>query len=483
MKQKPNLLLLLFFFIECSTHAQVNFKLSDYKYRTSGFKALSAYGNSTGNLTTGNSSTHNFTLFPAMAYLNQYSTNEREFRLSFNPSLSFAHSGSKVNIPGGGPIPGINTSNSSTSFSAGGSLSALTRDFKSNFFIEYGGDVSIHAGSSSGKQPPAGKSTSSGLGFMIAPTVGIGRGRLEYVSDAQMAMFILNDLVSAGKIQKEVAPETVNAFAQLITRIYNQRVFDFRKRRMYEMEKIDSFLRATKLVTSCDVTTYNIIADNWAFAIQPTAIDATHDISGSLIIVDASNKLSDREGLNGRFGQMARYSGTQYYVRFTPSFMDSSSRLKTDTSNMKQPYHNYRGDITIGVDQETPLNLKWQTNRFASLNFNYGRYTQISGGTENSYNGSAVSLYAGMGLGYYPNTRTVVQATGSIAVSKGLALGKSTSSPVVISPSILVNANYFLTYMSRFSGNVNISYISSAGSGAKGNFSFSYFIRYTHYIF
>ena len=59
-----------------------------------------------------------------------------------------------------------------------------------------------------------------------------------------------------------------------------------------------------------DVQTYNIIADNWNYAIQPPAPDATYFLSGTLQ-VEATHGLSDRINQQGIFNQAARYAGTR----------------------------------------------------------------------------------------------------------------------------------------------------------------------------
>jgi hypothetical protein len=70
-------------------------------------------------------------------------------------------------------------------------------------------------------------------------TLGFGKGRIEWVQDAQMALYLLNDLERQGLLNKPVDHVTANAFAQLITAINNKRVFDSRKRRIYELTQIE----------------------------------------------------------------------------------------------------------------------------------------------------------------------------------------------------------------------------------------------------
>lgn len=486
MKRRLSAFISLWFVAGTCFAQSNNFNIADYKYRTDGFKAFSFYGSSAGTASTGNSNSKNFRLMPNLAYRYRYSTDARQFNLDFNPSLNLGTESSKPPAIPGIPMPSQKTT--STGFSGLGSLSVLTRDFKPSYFIEYGGDVTFNVGTSSGKQLSQSNS-SSRTQYSLSPQIGIGRGRLEYVSDAQMAMFILNDLIKDGKIKKDIPAETANAFARLITDINNKRIFDFRRRRMYELRKIDSFLKASNLITSCDIDTYNIINDNWSFAIQPQAIDAytayqnVQPGAGTGLEIGTTNYLSDREDMDGRFGQVERYSGVQYFVRLNPFIQGNSDRTKTDSTNLKNSVRSRGADLSIGIEQETPVSLQWQMKRFASVNLGFSKGTSDSYGTKSSSSGNNVGLEGGMGIGYYPNSRTTLQATGSIALSKGLKTNTTSASPVVVSPFVQLNANYFLNYMSRISGYVLMNYVSKPAAFAKGGFNCNYYLRYVAYIF
>ncbi len=50
------------------------------------------------------------------------------------------------------------------------------------------------------------------------------------VQDAQMALYILNDLQQQGLLNAPVSPEIAQSFAELITDIRNKRVFDSRRK-------------------------------------------------------------------------------------------------------------------------------------------------------------------------------------------------------------------------------------------------------------
>lgn len=62
----------------------------------------------------------------------------------------------------------------------------------------------------------------------VRTSAGIGYGRIEFVSDAQVALFILSDLKKENKLTREPSHQEITALAELITIKKNQRIFDSR---------------------------------------------------------------------------------------------------------------------------------------------------------------------------------------------------------------------------------------------------------------
>jgi hypothetical protein len=322
-KQTKTILLIAATFITHTLTAQVtNFKLSDFKYRTPGFKALGLSLNSSLSRNQARSSTpgpfygskvsfNKLGLSPAVNFAWQYSSNKQQLSLQINEGLSYTGTNGRDTI----------LKKKISSYQSVASVDFLMRHFINRYFVEWG-FTGLYAPSKDGGLKTRAKYYNAAL------TLGAGMGRLEYVSNAQMALYILEDLKKAGKIKNEVSKETAAAFAHFITQIYNKRIFDFRKRRMYEIEKIDSFLVARNMLVSNDTRTFNIISDNWAFAVQPPAIDAAYIYSfdpqayiynTEPFISKISNSLSDRYNIDGILNQPGRYSGRQIYCRIMPS--------------------------------------------------------------------------------------------------------------------------------------------------------------------
>ncbi len=97
----------------------------------------------------------------------------------------------------------------------------------------------------------------------------VGHGRIEQIQDARLAIYILEELQKAGRISKMPTNEDILEFSRLISSLKNERFFDYRLRKMIEMEKVDSFLQAKEFISSPDVRYYSIVDDNWEYAQGP----------------------------------------------------------------------------------------------------------------------------------------------------------------------------------------------------------------------
>lgn len=455
------------------------FQMSDYRYRTEGMKAMSLYGNFNSNVgKDALSSNYNsyLTVNPMLSYFRQYSTDKAQFDYWNNSTVNLGLS-NQSNLPLGWNIRSQSTWNH--------------RYYRDRKFFETGSNGYVHTFNSDlfGKNH-----TQSGLN--IEPSVGIGIGRLEYVSNAQMALFILEDLSKAGKIKGTVSTENAEAFTTLITELYNTRVFDFRVRRNYEITKIDSFLRARKIIAAGDITTYNIISDNWNYAIQPPAIESLYSYFGSLLI-PLENRLSDRINQFGVFGQARRYHGKRQSLKLNiQSSIDnflSNSFIAMPT--IVVPDSNYKNHVQSNIGAQ--LRYIWENHEALSLKVHrsysfygniYQRYSELSRTYTNQPETSWITSNFGFQAGgdfmwqYFPNSRTILSSISSLSVDT-YAMNinyRSVPGEMFIILNSALNANYFLTYHSRISGNVLVNMIYGPAGFDPG---LSVGINYIHYLF
>jgi hypothetical protein len=93
--------------------------------------------------------------------------------------------------------------------------------------------------------------------------LGIGKGRLENVSDAVMALFILQDLEK--KLGSKYTSNQLENIAKGITQINNRRYLDFRYKTIEQLTALDSVLQENDLVTDKSILYYTTINDNWLY--------------------------------------------------------------------------------------------------------------------------------------------------------------------------------------------------------------------------
>lgn len=477
---------LLFIGLSYRTKAQVtDFKMNNYKYRTNGMKAIGLNVGGNSSLNAGGSSSFSFGFSPGTAFTKQYS--------KANKQLDFWN-WSNINLArpaGDNPFQWLVNSR----------VEWTQRNYKGNNFLEFGSNSEI--GANKGQQANMGlsgenKNNETFYSVSLNPYAGVGQGRLEFVSNAQMALFILEDLKEAGKIKGTVSKELTYKFTDLITQLYNTRVFDFRKRRNYEVAKIDSFLRQNKIISSTDVNTYNIIADNWNYAIQPSALESTYFLSGTLQ-VPSWNTVSDRINQFGIFDQTRRYAGTR-----TSIIVDLPSTLTNGAAELEET-----GPGLIALDSITKSRLTtvtgvnvsamWEKHTAKDLHHQEVIMIWASGGSTqngvttkyniNKADSTSKTKITGAGIGasylysIFPNSRTVIstntRATINYSISKLNDLPATKNTAIMLST--FIKASYFINYKSRISGQGGIDITPKGYVGSKVNVHFT--LNYVNYLF
>jgi hypothetical protein len=414
---------LLFFSITCFSQDSV-FHIKNYKYRTEGYRALSLDINLSGSRSESQagsdpkSTGSNFQMAPSnISYYRIRSKDSRwhESEISLRSQYNYSKSSAQV------------FRYKEAQF--GGQLVWRRTDRfykKNNTYVEIGnelqGNLSNRKYEGVSSLQKQGENEASDI-----LTLGIGKGRIEFVQDAQMATFILEDLQRQGLLQGSLDAETYNDFAMLLTDINNRRVFDFRRRRIYELTRIDSFLREKGLLTTPDIRSFVTINDNWSLAFNPP-----------------------------------RNSGTIYFVKLKPSVQWSNDLRKSydlpTFSEMTIDRITVGLSPVIGFENYTPTSLKWQRN--AGLNLSYEQswiwsdftYKSDASNSKTDYHSAAgfFVMNAYYGLGFYPNNRTIFNTF------VGLAANYNNKNYWNIHPQFQLSTSYFLGYRTRL--NANLAY-------------------------
>lgn len=221
-----------------------------------------------------------------------------------------------------------------------------------------------------------------------------GWGRIERVEDARLAVYILDDLNKAGKLSKELSQQEITNFAHFISHLQNERIFDTREKKIWEIQQIDSFLIASQLITSGDAISFTLINDNWDYATGPI-----------------------------------REKGFRISAGINPQFDYYGSVLKTENFDIDTTtsYNYENNDWILGVGPrvsltyELPINLYWQfslsNNLLAAKNFVKTVTIQNSSDTTTKEGIFIIANVFSTGIGYYPNTRTSFSVDFSESVS------------------------------------------------------------------
>ncbi len=197
-----------------------------------------------------------------------------------------------------------------------------------------------------------------------------GVGRIENVSFAQQALFILRKLKEQGKITKDLSHEEITAFADAIARIRSRRVFDFRLRRIFELEQLDQFLTESGIITEKDIGYFAHLNDQWIY--------------GASIL---------------------RESGYRFNFSVIPSIFYESNNFNAFSDNNTTLF-----SLLIGFEYDGahPINQDWQRsfNAGAYAGFSKGMISDVTTSFDKDF--SEPRVVAGMeyGLGYFPNTRS-----------------------------------------------------------------------------
>lgn len=434
MKRLILLINFFLFIITTISNAQdSSFQLKNYKCRTPGFKALQLNLNASGSFydatrvnqddIKGNSINSS----SGINYFRTVSTDKRQHisTILFNPVFNLTKNAHGTLIERNRQIM------------LDADWRRMDRFFNSrNFFFEVGNELGAVSNTQKNRsQFLDNKTTGNSVSNMLI--LGAGKGRLENVQDAQMAMFIMNDLQKMGLLDREPDAATQYELAVLITDINNRRVFDDRKRLIYELTRIDSFLQSKQLVKTPSIAYFTTVSDNWLLAFNP-----------------------------------GRLSGTRIYAQLKPGISLNASGINQADSNV----FTYKSDTKrieyfyepeIGIEHHKPIKLQWQRIASAAIRFRQ-TFTRIKTKTESASGSGEFEMFqtypqlllnSFYGFGYFPTTRTVVNG-GLIfdAVYGQQNMGIGSPTYFRLSPGLRLSANYFINFRTRLFLDAAINY-------------------------
>jgi hypothetical protein len=409
-----------------------SFHLKDYKYRTSGYQALEfslgLHGYLTDDkLSASEKNTHKgFDLYPSwITYSRLFSSDKRTHFTSVTLSPSFSSHSQKT----------TSAKASTTNFQTSVAWQLDDRFYKrKNWFFQLSNYLYLKDELNKQTSLPSENRTRFD-GVHDGLSIGIGKGRIEAVNDAQMALYILNDLKEQGLLAAVPDGRIIDEFAQLITAVNNKRVFDFRKRRIFELASIDSFLREKGLISSPGIRHFTVINDNWTFALTPQRLSG-HDWFLQL-------------------QSLADVGKTNQNARDVASTNISEQKSQLFGAGPKAGYENYK-PLSLKLQRNFGATISWQTQKNEQRN-----KSTINGNTSQTKTvtkQTQTQLYAFYGIGYYPNNRTIVNTNLAVEGFRSSYHDGSLNKMTVIRPSLNFTANYFISYRTRLTANLTVYY-------------------------
>jgi hypothetical protein len=267
----------------------------------------------------------------------------------------------------------------------------------------------------------------------------IGKGRIEQIQDARLAIYILEELQKAGRIARLPDNQEIKEFSQLISTLKNERYFDYRIKKMEEIEKVDSFLQARGIITGADARYFTIVNDNWDFSQGPVR-ESGKRLSGGLI---------------------PAYS-------YTYSNLETTYPNLGDTSGQKYKTGSLGIRMQGQYKNEKPVNLHWQRSLSMKLSYGYSRNMnsiQDLEESENKLHSDQLQLDAAVqyGMGYYPNSRTDISGQVSCDFQHVNRLENedrpnAESNGNIITPDFSLVMRYYISPQLRLTMNYHINY-------------------------
>lgn len=248
----------------------------------------------------------------------------------------------------------------------------------------------------------------------------IGKGRVEEVEDARLAVYILDDLEKHNRLGHAPTDEEILEFSKVITQLKNKRFFDTRLSKIEEITAVDSFLTASSLAKSHDAAYFTTITDNWDNAAGPR-----------------------------------RYAGFRYSVGVIPTLNYGWFKYTGQSVNQNR-------SLGAGVDLQLnylkPVNLYWQLDGSFNVRYQFRRETNNNPfSPANNINQIYATAFGK--LGFYPNSRSSYNLSLGIIYYKTynkLTESQTNSNAQSINPTLAIDAYYYITQRLRLQANCTV---------------------------
>lgn len=302
---------------------------------------------------------------------------------------------------------------------------------KKNFFTELGADAATgYQWSKTSNSTPA-YAKNDRLNPYLAIYLGIGKGRLENITDMQNALWLYKTLTAENKLSRSLTDVELDGLGRTVTRANNTRILDSRKRTQFILETIDAYFQKNGLISSTDIRYFSSLNDIVFFAFNSP-----------------------------------RFSGTEKFIRLSPSINYTSANTNQSPAGIKSEDRVITriAALSAGISKYHPVNLKHQNNMGASIT---GRYIShdftekfyLSQALSSRLDFSSTMKQAVLNIFFehavYPNTRTIMSARLNSETGYQEIGGESN---FFGRADLTGTLNYFISYRTRLTCSAGVIY-------------------------
>jgi hypothetical protein len=267
-------------------------------------------------------------------------------------------------------------------------INSINRFYNQNRnFIEVDPDASLNTVTNRSRNEFSGNNSqysySNQYTTNLSIPISVGHGRIELVEDLRLAIYILEELNKVGRIDSLPSENVVLEMAKEISKIKRKRFFDTRVQKIAELQVLDSFLLANKIVSSNDITYFAILNDQWDYASGPP-----------------------------RSSGFAINAGIDDNLKLDRSFQESAFNGGLPIKN-NLVVNNYNIGGFILVRYAKPINLSWQMSATFKTSYvlEFTRNPQERNNSEENYRTNILQTNLQYIIQFLPNSRTSLGLT------------------------------------------------------------------------
>ncbi len=254
-----------------------------------------------------------------------------------------------------------------------------------------------------------------------------GEGRIDPIDDVFLAKFMMDDLIEKGVLLNALNEDDLFSLARVMAAARNQRVFDLRRRRIYEITRLDDWFKERGLIGKDEAAYFTTMIDNWLYGFLNARSVGKRITVGIGPVFDYSEFYFS----NFNITSIGTYSGATARVEYT---------RHSPLNELMQEEFNF----SCGLEYLSNLRLESAV---------------ISTELLRPFINTSIQY------GFFPNSRT--QAYGNLGLRYEYYEGFKERSPLdfhVFIPTAGINVNYFINYRMRLNGSLAISGLWSSNS-------------------